>query len=117
MSPVDFRCCPFFSCSKVLKIAAKTALKMREFPFQRPKNLKISRWSLPPDPLDNSSFALAPDRYAVRDQCPDQAHLKGWTVWVMLHLLLLITRKYTIINANLKLKNAKIHSIYSIDIH
>ena len=36
-----------------------------------------------------------------------------------LHLLLLITRKYTrtIINANLKLINAKIHSFYSIDIN
>ena len=32
-----------------------------------------------------------------------------------IHLLLFITRKYTIINANLKL-NAKIHSFYSIDI-
>ena len=34
-----------------------------------------------------------------------------------LHLLLFITRKYTIINANVKLINAKIHSFYSIDIH
>ena len=34
-----------------------------------------------------------------------------------IHLLPLITRKYTIINANLKLINAKIHSCYSIDIH
>ena len=33
------------------------------------------------------------------------------------HLLLFITRKYTIINANLKLINVKIHSFYSIDIH
>ena len=35
-----------------------------------------------------------------------------------LHTLLqFITRKYTIIDANLKLINAKIHSCYSIDIH
>ena len=33
------------------------------------------------------------------------------------HLLMFITRKYTIINANLKLVNAKMHSFYSIDIH
>ena len=36
---------------------------------------------------------------------------------LLLHLLLFITRKYTIISANLKLVNAKIHSFYSIDIH
>ena len=35
----------------------------------------------------------------------------------LLHLLLFITRRYTIINANLKLINAKIHSFYSIDVH
>ena len=34
-----------------------------------------------------------------------------------LHLSLFITKKYTIINANLQLINAKIHSFYSIDIH
>ena len=34
-----------------------------------------------------------------------------------LHLLLFITRKYTIINANLKLINAKVHSFYSINSH
>ena len=34
----------------------------------------------------------------------------------LLLLLLFITKKYTIINANLKLINAKIHSFYSIDI-
>ena len=34
-----------------------------------------------------------------------------------LHLLLFITREYTIINANLKLINAKIHLFHSIDIH
>ena len=34
-----------------------------------------------------------------------------------LYLLLFITRKYTIINANLKLITAKIHSFCSIDIH
>ena len=33
-----------------------------------------------------------------------------------IHLLLFITRKYTIINASLKLTNAKIHSFYSINI-
>ena len=33
------------------------------------------------------------------------------------HLLLFITSKNTIINANLKLINAKIHSFYSMDIH
>ena len=33
------------------------------------------------------------------------------------HLLLFITRKYTIINANLKLINAKIHSFYPTEIH
>ena len=32
------------------------------------------------------------------------------------HLLLFITRKYSIINADLKLINAKIHSFYSVDI-
>ena len=31
--------------------------------------------------------------------------------------LLFITRKYSVINANLKLINAKIHSFCSIDIH
>ena len=35
----------------------------------------------------------------------------------LLHLLLFITRKYTVINANVKLINSKIHSLYSIDIH
>ena len=35
----------------------------------------------------------------------------------VLHLLLFITRKYTIIYAKLKLVNAKIHSFYSINIH
>ena len=35
----------------------------------------------------------------------------------MLHLLLFIIRKYTIINVNLKLINEKIHSFYSIDVH
>ena len=64
----------------MLKIAIKTALKMWEFPFQRPKNLKISQGSLPRDPLDDLGFALAPDCYAVRDQCPNQAYLKGRTV-------------------------------------
>ena len=34
-----------------------------------------------------------------------------------LHLLLFIARKYTIINANLKLINAKIHSFYPVDTH
>ena len=34
----------------------------------------------------------------------------------VLHLLLFITRKYTIIDTDLKLINAKIHSSYSIDI-
>ena len=34
-----------------------------------------------------------------------------------IHLWLFITRKQTIVNANLKLINAKIHSFYSIDIH
>ena len=33
------------------------------------------------------------------------------------YLLLFITKKYTIIHANLKLINAKIHSFYSVDIH
>ena len=38
--------------------------------------------------------------------------------WIMtLHLLLFISRKYTIINAHLKLINAKLHSFYSVDIH
>ena len=37
-------------------------------------------------------------------------------VLMVLHLLLFITRKYTIINANPKLINAKIHSFYSIGI-
>ena len=36
---------------------------------------------------------------------------------IKLHLLQFITRKYSVINANLKLINAKIHSFYSIDIH
>ena len=36
---------------------------------------------------------------------------------IVVHLLLFITRKYTIINANLKLINAKINSFYSMDIH
>ena len=35
----------------------------------------------------------------------------------IIHFLLFITRKYTIINAHLKLINGKIHSFYSIDIH
>ena len=35
----------------------------------------------------------------------------------VVHLLLFITRKYTSINANLKLINSKIHSFYLIDIH
>ena len=34
-----------------------------------------------------------------------------------IHLLLFVTRKYTIISGNLKLINAKIYSFYSIDIH
>ena len=38
-------------------------------------------------------------------------------VLIYIHLLLFITRKYTIIDANLKLINAKIHSFYSIDTH
>ena len=33
------------------------------------------------------------------------------------HLLLFFSRKYSIINANLKLINTKIHSFYSIGIH
>ena len=36
---------------------------------------------------------------------------------LLFHLLLFIERKYTIINANLKLINEKIHSFYWIDIH
>ena len=32
-------------------------------------------------------------------------------------LLLVFNKKYTIMNANLKLINAKIHSFYSIDVH
>ena len=39
------------------------------------------------------------------------------TELLIVHLLLSITRKYTIINANLKLINAKVHSFYSIYIH
>ena len=35
----------------------------------------------------------------------------------LIHLLLFITRKYTLNNANLKLTNAKIRSFYSTDIH
>ena len=57
---VDFRCCPFFPCLNVLKIAVKTALKMREFPFQRPKNLKISRGSLPPEVPRRLGLRLRP---------------------------------------------------------
>ena len=34
-----------------------------------------------------------------------------------LHLFLFITRKYTVIKANLKFINAKIHSFYSINIY
>ena len=34
-----------------------------------------------------------------------------------IHFLLFITRKYTVINANLELINAKIHSFYLLDIH
>ena len=43
-------------------------------------------------------------------------HCYVWYISQLVHLLLLITRKYTIISANLKL-NAKIHSFYLIDIH
>ena len=46
----------------------------------------------------------------------DETTLSQITV-LKLHLLLFISRKYTIINANLKLINVKIHSFYSIDIH
>ena len=42
---------------------------------------------------------------------------KGIVSSLCLHFLLFITSKYTIINANLKLINAKIHSFYSTDIH
>ena len=35
----------------------------------------------------------------------------------LIHLLLFITRKYTIINAKLRLTNAEIHSFYSMDIY
>ena len=41
----------------------------------------------------------------------------GGEMMVIVRLLLFITRKYTIINTNLKLINAKIHSFYSIHIH
>ena len=37
--------------------------------------------------------------------------------YTVVHLLLFITRKYTIINADPKLLNPKIHSFYLIDIH
>ena len=52
---------------------------------------------------------------------PRQISLHNWmpypTASKILHLLLFITRKYTIINAHLKVINTKIHSFYSIDIH
>ena len=48
--------------------------------------------------------------------CVDKDYGKQ-TAGSILHLLLFITRKYTIINANLKLINAKLHSFYSVDIH
>ena len=35
----------------------------------------------------------------------------------LVHVLMSISRKYTIINANLELINSKIHSFYRIDIH
>ena len=40
----------------------------------------------------------------------------GWTTYKLLHLLLFITSKYIVINAYLKLINAKVHSFYSIHI-
>ena len=47
--------------------------------------------------------------------CQNHSHAKTSTL--TLHLLLFFIRKHTIINAKLKLINAKIHSCYSIDIH
>ena len=42
--------------------------------------------------------------------------IRDVTITSTIHLLLFITRKYTIINANLEVINAKIRSFYPIDI-
>ena len=48
---------------------------------------------------------------------PDQQEERVFVGAFGVHLLLSITRKYTIINANLEVINAKIHSFYLVDIY
>ena len=71
----------FFSPAQTcLKLPSKLLSNARISISETQEFQNFSRGACSRTPLDDSDFAVTPDCYAVRDQCSDQAHLKGWTV-------------------------------------
>ena len=88
-------------CRKLKLHGGRCLIHVRQFPTHDPRIPQISGNKTTVSHISNGksilNFVLAP--------C------------YVIQLLLFITRKYSIINANLKFVNAKIHLFYSIDIH